>query len=466
MAVTKDEFLQDAVNDIASYPTISARYQIGDPMIMQGLASMASMLAHLSQQVDVTGAEAFTKARDVTVRADAAVKGILPFGTPSIARIKVTNGTNQTMRIIAGRSLMDAQGRYWVVTGGATILGGEVGYMSAKQIRARTFTHAVNANRAFYTIEVTNPDIGCITDIRVDGFERTNDFANIMPGDKVYNIKSDEYSALSVQFGVSTLAGYQPAVGETLTIIVEDTEGTLALSVGMTFAFEYNELTTSSIESQMILELAEVTQQGADPMDIATMREVCSYPAIYDESAVFGSNFDFVIRKKIVPLTFLSTWNERREEQVRGPDVRNMNTIFVAALKDGTAQEELHSQIAQIVYRADTSYRYQSVPVEEKVVGVTLTMSITSIYDGEEVKEEVRTLMLDKYGRGSAWAKRGESKMLEKDIYKLLTDNVAALSPRLGNLVISNNTAGAAEKPEQFRYITAASLVLVTVEAD
>ncbi|MCK2122105.1 hypothetical protein [Pseudomonas sp. PNPG3] len=465
MAVTKDQFMQDAVNEIATFPTISARYQIGDPLILQGIQAIAAQLAHLSQQIDVTGAEPWTKARDVTVRADAAVKGILPFGTPCIGKIKVTNGTDQTMRVGAGRSLMDAQGRFWVVTGGATVLAGEVSYLTAKQVRARSFTHQVNAVRSFYTVDVTDPDIGYIADIRVDGFERSNDFANILPGDKVYNVKSDEYSALSLQFGMTT-AGYVPQIGEVLTVSIDDTEGNLTLSVGMSFAFEYNELTTSNIESKMVLELAEVLQQGADPMDIATMREVCSYPAIYDESAVFGSNFDFLVRKKVVPLTFLSIWNERREEQVRGPNVKNMNTLFVAALKDGTTQDVLHAEIEQHIHRADDSYRIQRVTVVEKVVGVTLTLYITSVYDGEAVKEEVRTRMLKAYGRDSAWAKRGEAKMLEKDIYKDLGDNVAALSPRVGNLIISNNTAGAAEKPEQFRYITAASLILNVVEAD
>jgi len=261
-------------------------------------------------------------------------------------------------------------------------------------------------------------------------------------------------------------AGYVPQIGEVLSVSIDDTEGNLSLSVGMSYAFEYNELTTSNIESKMVLELAEVLQQGADPMDIATMREVCSYPAIYDDSAVFGSNFDFLVRKKVVPLTFLSIWNERREEQVRGANVKNMNTLFVAALKDGTTQDVLHAQIAQHIQRADDSYRIQRVTVVEKVVGVTLTLYITSVYDSEAVKEEVRTRMLKAYGRDSAWAKRGEAKMLEKDIYKDLGDNVAALSPRVGNLIISNNTAGAAEKPEHFRYITAASLILNVVEAD
>ncbi len=465
MAVTKDDFMQDAVNEIAAFPTISARYQIGDPLILQGLQAIAAQLAHLSQQVDVTGAEPWTKARDVTVRADAAVKGILPFGTPCIGKLKVTNGTDQTMRVIAGRTLMDAQGRFWVVTGGATVLAGGVSYLTAKQVKTRKFTHQVNAVRSFYTVAVTNPDIGYIADLRVEGFERSNDFANILPGDKVFNIKSDEYSDLSLQFGMAT-AGYVPQIGEVLTVSVDDTEGGLSLSVGMSFAFEYNELMTSNIESKIVLELEEVLQQGADPMDIATMREICSYPAIYDESAVFGSNFDFLVRKKIVPITFLSIWNERREEQIRGAKVTNMNTLFVAALKDGTSNDVLHAQIQQYIHRADDSYRIQRVPVVEKVVGVTLTMFITSVYDQAAVKEEVRTLMLKEYGRESAWAKRGEAKMLEKDVYRMLTDKVAALSPRLGNLVISNNTAGAAQKPEEFRYITAGSLILNVQEAD
>lgn len=467
MAVTKDQFIQDAVNEIANYPTIAARYSIGDPMVMQMIAANASMLAHLSDQVDVTGAEPFTKSRDVTVRADGSVKGILPFATPTIALIKITNGSNTTMRIIAGRELIDQQGRYWQVTGGATLLAGGVGYLTAKQVKSRTLAHTVSKSMAFYSIEIPDAEVGFIADVSVKDFELSNAFANTQAGDKVFNIKCDESSIISVQFGVKDLAGYQPSVGESITVLVMDTEGELTLSEGMKFAFRYAGVNVGNLESQMVLELAQVSQPGADPMDINTMREIGSYPAIYDESAVFLSNFDFLVRKKVVPVTFLSVWNEAREEDVRGASYANINSIFVAASKAGGDDDTLHAEIAEIIKRADSSLRYRRRAVVPSIMSVTLTLSITSIYDGAAVIEQVRNLMLDKYGAGSAWSQRGEAKMLEKDIYDLLRNNVEALNPRLGNLVINSITSAIpVVLPEHHRYITDASLTVYTQEAE
>jgi len=467
VAVTKDQFIQQAVNEIAGYPTLAARYAIGDPMIMQMIAANAAMLARLSEQVDTTSAEPFTKARDVTVRADGAVKGILSFATPTICRIKVTNGSDSQMQVIAGRELIDQQGRYWLVTGGVTVLGGQVGYMVANQVKTRTLTHSVTQSRPFYTIPIPQAEVGYIADVAVADFELSNEFANTLAGDKVFNIKSDESSQLSVQFGIANLTGYQPALGESITVRVQDTEGELTLSEGMKFAFRYAGASTGLLESQMVMELSEVTQPGADPMDINTMREICSYPAIYDESAVFLSNFDFLVRKKVAPVTFLSIWNEAREEAVRGSNVMNMNCLFVAASKEGGDDATLHKRIKEIVARADSSLRYRIRAVVPSIVSVKLTLYITSVYDEAAVKEAVRTLMLAKYGANSAWSQRGEARMLEKDIYDLLRNSVEALNPRLGNLVINSITNEIpVVLPEHHRYITDASLQVFVEEAE
>lgn len=467
MAVTKDQFIQAAVNAIADYPTIAARYAIGDPMIMQMIGSDAAMLAMLSTQVDVTGAEPFTKARDVTVRADGAVKGILPFATPTIATITVTNGSNTTMRVIAGRELIDQQGRYWIVTGGVTLLAGQVGTMIAKQVKTRTLAHSVSKSMPFYSVEIPAAEVGHITSVAVTDFELSNDFANTLAGDKVFNIKCDASSVISVQFGIQNLSGYQPAIGESIKIRVEDTEGELVLSQGMKFAFRYAGANVGNLESQMVMELAKVSQPGADPMDINTMREIGSYPAIYGENAVFQSNFDFLVRKKVAPVMFLSVWNEAREEEARGPSYANINSIFVAATKGSGDDDTLHKRIEEIIRRADSSLRYRRRDVVPSIVSVKLTLYITSVYDGAAVKEQVRTLMLDKYGKKSAWSQRGEARMLEKDIYDLLRDKVEALNPRLGNLVINSITNQIPKVlPEHHRYITEASLQVVTEEAE
>jgi hypothetical protein len=463
VAATKDEFLQDAVNDIASYPTIAARFQIGDPMIMQGLASMASMLAHLDLQVEITAGEPFTKARDVTVRADAAVKGILPFGTPSIAKLKVTNNSMESVRVLAGRVLQDAAGRYWLVLSGVDLLPGNVGYMTAKQVSSRTFTHQVAVNVPFYTIALADAQIGFIASVLVDRFEYSTNFANIEDGEKVYNIKSDETSALSLQFGIAGLSGYQPAIGEQITITVQDTEGAVALAEGLKFYFEY---TGGASDALVDMELSEVVQTGANPMDIATMREVCSYPGIYDDSAVFGSNFDFVVRKAISPVTFLSIWNEAREEEIRGYSLDNINTLYVAARKAGTALDVLQAQIKAVILRADDSYKIKFVPAIDVVVPMEVTLTIPSVYDSGAVKQQVRTLLLGKYGPESAWAKRGEAQILEKDIYALMIDNnVTALTSRLGNMTIDSIGDDSPVHPEHYRYITTQSLIINVREA-
>lgn len=469
MAITKDQFIQYAVDEIANYPTIAARYAIGDPMIMQMIAANASMLANLSTQIDVTGAEPFTKARDVTVRADGAVKGILPFGTPTIGSIRVTNGSSASLRVLAGRELLDQQGRYWLVISGATVPAGAVGYVVGKQVKARTLTHTVTQYMPFYSIEVPDAELGYIADVAVANFDQSYAFANTLPGDKVFNIKSDEVGVISVQFGIDSLAGYQPAVGEAITIQVQDTEGEITLSDNMKFAFRYagSGVGVASQEAQTVLELAEVTQPGADPMNIDTMREIGSYPAIYDDSAVYMSNFDYLVRKRVAPVRFLSVWNEAREEAVRGGSYANINSIFVAATSSGGSDDTLHKMIEQVIYRADSALRYRRREVVPSVMSVKLTLEIPSVYDSAAVVQQARDLMLGKYGPGSPWSQRGEAKMLEKDIYDLLRNKVEALNPRFGNLVINSiSSQHATMLPEHHRYLTDATLTIVPVEAE
>lgn len=463
MAVTKTEFVQSAVDEIASYPTIALRYQIGDPLIIQSLGSMAAMLADVSNQVEVTAGEPFTMARDVTVRSDAAVKGILPFGTPSIAAIKVTNASLVTVQVAAGRSLQDAAGRYWLVTTGVTLAAGAIGYLTAKQVSSRIFTRQVATYRPFYSVPLSQPEVGFIAAVLVDGFEYSTDFANIEDGERVYNIKSDETGELSLQFGIDGLSGYQPAVGEQIAVTVQDTEGAVALAAGLKFYFEY---TGGAADALLAMELFEVSQTGADPMDISTMREVCSYPGIYDDSAVFGSNFDFVVRKAISPVTFLSIWNEAKEEAVRGPSLDNINTLFVAVRKAGTTQAVLESQITAVIRRADDSYKIKYVPVVDVVVPMVVTLTIPSVYEAGAVTQQVRTILLNEYGPESAWAKRGEAQILEKDVYRLMRDNaVTALSSRLGNMIVNSIGDDDTPLPEQYRYITADSLQVLLQEA-
>lgn len=460
MAITKDQFIQDAVNEIASYPTIAKRFQIGDPLITQNLASMAAMLADISNQVEVTTGEVYLKARDVTVLADAAVKGVLPFGSPCIARVTVANDGSAALSILTGRVLRDQNGRMWRVSTGAQIGAGMTGTIVARQVELRNISHKVAQYQPFYTIELPEPDVGYMAEVIVVGWEYAPEFCNVADGDRMYHIQTDENQVVSLVFGVAGLAGMQPPTGSDISISIYDTEGDISPSNGMAFYFEYSDAT-----ERAVMTLAEVTQTGEAPMSITTMREVCSYPGIYTENAVYQSNFDFLVRKKLGAVTFLNVWNERREEEVRGADVSHMNKLFVAALKEGVSKEALESEITTIIRKADDSYRVVFVPAVEKSVPLKITLYVPSTYDAAAVKQAVRSLVLASYGRLAAWAKRGDAKMLKKDLYDLMRENVPALTQRIADISIDAIGDDTADYPEHFRYVTEESLEVQTETA-
>ncbi len=461
MAISKDAFIQSATDEISNYPTISRRFQIGDPLITQGLAAMAAMLSELSNQIEVTAGEVYLKARDVTILADAAVKGVLPFATPSIAIINLANAGAQSVTVLVGRVLLDQAGRYWRVLTGATVAAGASGTIIAKQVVLRTLTHKVDQKVPFYSVELVAPEVGYIAEVAVTGYKYTPDFCNVNDGEAVYNIRSDENQALSLVFGVDGVAGRQPAAGASLPLSIYDTEGDISLSVGMTYTFEY----TNVGDAAVTMTLAQVTQPGAAPMDLVTMAEVTSYPGIYGENAVYLSNFDHLVRKHVTPLTFLSVWNETREEKVRPAGVQNMNTLFVSALRDGTDPATLQSEISKVILGADDSYKIKAVAAVEIEEPLAIELAIPSTFDDGEIIQACRALVLRDYGRASVWARRGGAKILEKDVHNLFRDNVPALTQRTADISVTL-AAGVPPLPEHFRYVTEQSLVITAKSAD
>lgn len=460
MAVTKDQFIQSGVNEIANLPTLARRFQIGDPMVTQWLAAEAAMLSDLSSQVELTTGEVYLKARDVTVLADASVKGVLPLGIPCIVAISVENIGATMLRIQAGRTLRDQNGRMWQVVTGATVLPGITGLIVARQVELRTITHTVAQSQPFYVVELVEPELGYIAEISVTGWEYAPEFCNVEDGNLVYHIQTDESQVLSLVFGVDGLAGKQPATGQKLSLSIFDTEGDISPTQGMAFYFEYSDATEKAA-----MVLSEVRQVGEAPMNIATMREVCSYPGIYSENSVYLSNFDFLVRKKIGAVVFLNVWNERKEEEARGYDIDNINRLFIAVLKDGASQDVLQAKITGIIRAADNSYRLKFIEVVEKVIPLQLTLYVPSTYDAAAVRQSVRSLILENYGRSSAWAKRGEAKILKKDLYELMRQNIPALTQRIADLSIDSIGGTDGDLPEHFRYVTEESLTVLTETA-
>lgn len=463
---TKADFQQAIADAISAYPVAAQRYQARDPILLSKLDAMATMLAMYSAEQDVAAMEPFTKSRDVTVLADAAVKGILPFGAPQRVRVAVVNTAAAPLVINTGRRLQDTQGRVYVVDTGATIAASGSGTVTAYQRDEKTVSHTVTVSQPFYTITVPKPDAPLhISSIRVVGpgsvdFPYVPDFVNVDDGQQCFNMLTDENRVLYVQFGASGLAGYQPDAGEVFSIVIGETEGAIDLAVGSPFAFEY---AASLYDSGAKLTLDAVLSPGAAPMDISTMREVTNYPSIYSENAVYLANFDFLLRRKLSPFRFLSVWNEQLEEAVRGANVDNINTLFVSAQKDGVLPATLEAQIAEVVMAADDSYKLTFVTPVETEIPVTISAYVPTVYDFAAVEQQIREKVLEVYGRDSAYAKTGRTRILTKAVYNLLEDNVQALQGANSDFEVVINDPPEDILPEEYRYVSNDSLT-VTVE--
>ena len=415
---TKRDFQAAIAAEISNYPIAAQLYRARDPSLLAQLDAMSAMLAMASAEQDVAAAEPFTKARDMTVLADASAKGILPFGLSARVTLQVTNGNPSPFVLATGRRLLDAQGRGYSVVAGVTIPANGTVEVTAVQQESRQFDHTVTITQPFYQVEVPAAAPGkSIASVRVvdaDGneFAYTPEYVNVVDGAKVFHLQSDESQRLLVEFGADGLAGYQPQAGEVFTIIITDTDGDVSLSAGSRFAFEYTVLLA---DNQVVLAMDSVVSAGRGTLPVPVLRKISNYPSIYDTSAVYLGNFDFLVRRNLSPFRFLSVWNEQTEEAVRGADVDNINSIFVAAKKDGVDDAEVFEQVKALILAADDSYRVKSVPVVEEAIPVSITARVHSVYDFEEVRSQIREKILQTYGRDSDFSKAGQSRVLYRD---------------------------------------------------
>lgn len=458
---TKADYLARAESVIAEYPKAALAYQVRDPRLLAMLESMATMLSMHSMEQDVAAMEPWTKARDVTVLADAAVKGVLPFGTPMRVSLLVQNVTTVAFSVLTGRRLLDQRGRVYVVTTGANVPANGSATIQAIQQTESVTAHTVTANQAFYRVPVSAPEDGYIAGILVADdqgnlFEYTPEFTNLEAGQQIFHLESDENRQISVVFGSNYVGGYQPSVGEVMQITVQATEGEVELSSGASFAFEH---ATTVAESGAKITLSAVLTPGADPMDIATLREVTSYPSLYDASAVYLGNFDFLLRRHLSPFRFLAVWNEQLEEKVRSASVDNINCLFVAAKKDGVADATLQEDIERVILAADNSYRVRWVVVQESEISVSITLQVPDVYDSAAIEQQAREIVLAQYGRDSAWAKRGLGRVLYRRITSLLQSGIQACQAEEADIQVTVQDTGTI-LPETYRYVSQNSLTI------
>lgn len=454
--LTAADFQQAIDQRIVDFPEIAARYYAGDPVISQNRDAMIVMFSMLSGQIEVATAEPFEKVRDATVLADAALKGILRTGTPVTVSIAAFNRGADAAHIAQGTWLLDTNGRTYCVDAPAVIPPGETNRITAVQVtKPRVITHTVKRSSPFYRVQIPDFEKGTfLNSIAVQDsggeFLYSGKFTNVRPGERIFHVETDEFQQTHIVFGYKNehgpVVGHQPESGDVLTITLTGTAGEVAPPDNSQFSFQY---TTSPQLRVVDLTLKSIINQGANPVDIVGLRDLCRFPSVYDDNAVYLGEFDFMIRKRMQKVRFLAIWNEGIEEYIRGPDVRNMNTLFVAIVyaKDGPGCEqfmvddgtealsfisepdltESQINIRQLIGNADDSYRVKFVRPKRKTLGINISAYVPATYDESTVSRKIKDSLLSEFGLDAAFTRYGAAIPNAQRVSELLKGAVAAL---------------------------------------
>ncbi len=482
--LTKPDFQKTIEDSIANYPALAPLYRTGDPRILQGLDAMAAMLAMFSSQLETAMAEPFEKTRDSTVLADAAMRGVIRKANPARVRVLASNDNSTPFSVDTGRVITDSGGLPYIIETAAVIPANGSGSFDAVQVKKETLSHTVSGSVPFYAIEIpASSDDTYLSGVSVsdaDGsFEYRERYVNTFPGERIYHIEADDTQRVYVRFGQADVVGVQPVDGQVITLTISRTAGDVSPASGSPFSFEYLQ---SPQESAVALSMEALLEKGANPPDMATMRDLVKYPSVYNHSAVFLGEFDFVVRRKYSDTQFLSIWNESIEETARGPSVDHINTLFVACLSaegsesvliepdpyspvapnfiEESSLTETQQGMRDLILNADNSYRVKFVtPVRSEIV-ISIDVKISTAYVAGDVQSKIIETILAEYGESQPGTRRS-TKPLYKKVYHLLKTNVPALADANADIKVDIADTVGNYRPELWRYVSPVSLTVI-----
>lgn len=468
-ALTTNEFLTAGINAAAAYPNVAQLLTARDPRVMQQLGANATMLSMLSQQIAVAMYEPFLKARDGTVLADAALKGILPLGRACHITLTIENSGAEPVNLGSQRRIQDAAGRLYELDTSVTVPANGSVDVTALQVRRRSVVTTVAQAADFYRIQVQlSADDLYLNTLQVtkneEIFNYAPDWFNVGVDDMSYQVEVDEFRQMFVRFGRNTVIGYGVQQGDEFTLDITECNGRINdLSTGGAFTLEY---TYAASENNLKLTLASVEDEGSAPHTIQELRVMARYPAIYDKNAVYLGEFEFLLRAHITGIRFLSVWNEQVEEAVRGASVNNINALFVSGLVNGMDASTFQARSTTLIKRADDSYRIRYVNAVSTPVPVVITGAIAISWDRATVESQIRALLLANYGDGAINVSQGlRAPIRQAQINRLLRENIDALRDDKAEYKVQI-TLPATPLPEHFLHVASSSLTVTLTSVD
>ena len=447
---------------------ILERYNAQDPIVLRFLRSIAAFLSLFSQEVDISEIEPFIKTRDRSIIADATNKGILPIGMPTQHVLEVLNRSANSITLSQGRMIEDNSGsRPWRLLQSVTVNAGETGEVLVEQSEYREVQYTVQSTENFHRVELQLRDDLSLAGITVrdnsnQAYQLKKRWMNVEPLEYAFNLTTDSLRRIFIEFGDDERAGRTARANQVFTFGILETYGDVDVS-RLKDASLLDVLTTDETKVSVRFKQGGIVRQGADPLNISQLRVLATYPALYDENAVFLGNFDYSVRQKFMARChYIAVWNENEQDRYYGVTYQDINHLHIAVVaKNNAEQANLETEIIQYIGLLDSLYkdRVRVHAVVEKPFNITLNGRLAAVHDLDGVKAQIKGLLVDRYGRtklsASRWLVNGFN---TQGISTQLRTNIVAFQDNISDF--SLNVPVVLNKPHEWVYISEPSITL------
>ncbi|MDH0718234.1 hypothetical protein [Acinetobacter junii] len=447
---------------------ILERYNAQDPIVLRFLRSIAAFLSLFSQEVDISEIEPFIKTRDRSIIADATNKGILPIGMPTQHVLEVLNRSANSITLSQGRMIEDNSGsRPWRLLQSVTVNAGETGEVLVEQSEYREVQYTVQSTENFHRVELQLRDDLSLAGITVrdnsnQAYQLKKRWMSVEPLEYAFNLTTDSLRRIFIEFGDDERAGRTAQANQVFTFGILETYGDVDVS-RLKDASLLDVLTTDETKVSVRFKQGGIVRQGADPLNISQLRVLATYPALYDENAVFLGNFDYSVRQKFMARChYIAVWNENEQDRYYGVTYQDINHLHIAVVaKNNAEQANLETEIIQYIGLLDSLYkdRVRVHAVVEKPFNITLNGRLAAVHDLDGVKAQIKGLLVDRYGRtklsASRWLVNGFN---TQGISTQLRTNIVAFQDNISDF--SLNVPVVLNKPHEWVYISEPSITL------
>jgi hypothetical protein len=460
---------------------IIARYNAGDPLVVQQVRANAAYLALLAQEVDVATIEPFIKTRDRSIIADATNKGILPTATPCQHLLEVINSGTVSVSLSQGRVIEDSQGgRPWRLLASVSVAGGNTAEVLVEQSELREVAYSIPITESFHRVPLSITDGLSLASLLIrDDAPTPNNYRiaprwmNAIAGEYAVTVGTDSLRRIIVEFGDDARVGRTVQLNQTMTFLMTECYG--AIDTARLKDAALAEVLTGAEQSVRVrFKAGGLVRAGADPLSVSQLRLLASYPALYDQNAVFLGNFDFLARKSFMARSdYLVVWNETVQERAYGVvSFDDINRLHLAvSAKNSGEQVLVQTEISQLLGRADSLYegRVKVRAVVERPYQLVISGRLAAVHDIDTVTAQIRGLLTTKYGRGTVAASRWMPDGINsQEAATLLRGNLSAFQDRISDFAVSaEDLTLNPVKPHEWLYLTDDSItVTLTRTAD